>query len=294
MLRAKWIRAAVSAAALMALAAGTAHAQEYGRGGGGGSARGSGKFQPVVGIEAWLDSRGMIYSDAEAELIGSGTVTTFDETSLEHDIENVYQHHGLFAKVGGRLDLNTPVSFGLRLGSFTANNRNSTSNPGAARIVTDVVSKPGFATGIWADIRVPLGSGMWVDGVFDFYYGMASIDNITPIAPPGFAMQGEYDFMNAELTGRFGFDVSNSGVSPFIGFEFAYFQVNYDLEDPRSAASGDLDSLTATAESWSPFRIIFGVELAPNNSAMAARLQIAIWNPGRDFGGAVEASFPIG
>jgi hypothetical protein len=61
-----------------------------------------------------------------------------------------------------------------------------------------------------------------------------------------------------------------------------------------SQNNGDIDSLTAEAEGWSPFRIAFGVDFSPNGTSAGALLQIVIWNPGRDFGGAVEVSFPIG
>jgi hypothetical protein len=292
MLPTKRILAALSAAAVIGFAADAAQAQEYGRGGSdGGATRGTGKVQFQIGAEGWLDSRGVIYSDAEFEQIGA--TNTLDEHALEHDAEHVYQHSGLFVTLGGRMDLSTPVSFGVRLGSFTANNRNNSQNPGAAREVQDIVTRPGFAGGIFADIRVPMSSGMWISGTFDFYYGQAAIDNFDNTFG-GFVWQGEYQFMNVELSGRFGFDVNNSGVSPFIGFEAAFFQVVFDVEDPQATGIGAVEGINATAESWSPFRIIFGVEFSPTNSNAISRLQIAIWNPGRDFGGAVEISLPIG
>lgn len=291
MLPTKRILAALSAAAVIGFAADAAQAQEFGRGGDGGSSRGTGNFQFQIGAEGWLDSRGVIYSDAEFEQIG--TTNTLDETAIEHDAEHVFQHHGLFVTLGGRLDLATPVSFGVRLGSFTANNRGDAETPGAAREVQDIVSRPGFAGGIFAGIRVPMSSGMWISGTFDFYYGQAAIDNFENTFG-GFVWQGDYQFFNAELSGRFGFEISGSGVSPFIGFEAAFFQVSWDLEDPQATAIGAVEGINGTAESWSPFRVIFGMELSPKNSNAISRLQIAIWNPSRDFGGAIEISLPIG
>lgn len=289
MLHTKSILAAVSASALMALAAGTAQAQEYGRGGG--SSRGTGKFQFAIGGEVWTDSRGVLYSDASFNQIAA--TNTLDERTLEHDADHVFQHHGTFVTIGGRLDMDMPVRFGVRFGSFTSNNRASAYNPGAAREVLDIVTRPGFATGLFADIKVPLSGGAWIGGTFDFYYGMASIDNVENNFG-GFVLEGDYSFFLPELSARFGFDVNNTGCSPFLGFEFSFYQGMWELEDPMATAPGALESIEGTVGNWSFLRLIFGVEFEPDGSPMMARLQVAIWNPGRDFGGALEVQFPFG
>lgn len=284
-IRARGVAAALAGITALAGFATTAQAQEgYGRSS---RTRGAGGARFVLGTEVFGESRGIIYSDFEISIVGSGAVPTVDETTVEHDNEHTVSHYGTCISGNVLIDGEMPIRLGVRLGSFVGKLQTLSENPGGDRSVTDIATRPGLLVGIVADIEVPLGPQMFINGTFDFYFGMARIHN-TPNPFGGGTLEGDYQLLLPELTGRFGYRVPNSGVAPFIGLAFSFFQGDILLED-ADATTGNFEEMTGTFGNWSWLRVVLGVQF--DGDPLMTRFQIMIWNPGRDFGAALSATF---
>jgi hypothetical protein len=285
MTRRTGIVAFAMAAVLGTLADGAA-AQEFNRGR---SSRGSGGTRFVLGSEVWADHRGIIYDSIDFGFIAPEPappppLTSWDDERLiEHDTVHSAGHVGGFFTFQVLIDGEIPVRLGVRLGSFIGMTRGNEDNPGAYREVTDVVTRPGFAGGILADVRVPLHQRVFLGGTLDFYVGQASVDNLNG---GGIATvwEGSYFFLLPELSVRLGFTLPQAPVSPFIGVAASFFMLTVELEDPAAAAAGPgaLETFDLEAGNWEFVRVIFGVELG--EAPVQTRLQIALWNPSRDYG----------
>jgi len=280
MARRTWLVAGLALAALTTAMAEGAWAQEpisRGRG------RASGtKF--AFGTEVWGESRGVIYSDAEFNQIG--VTNTLDERTIEHDTVHSFGHVGTFLSAQARIDGDVVIRLGARVGTFIGMTRSNQEMPGSFREVSDIVTRPGFAGGIIADVRLPLQSGVWIGGTLDFFVGQAAFDNLEN-GFGGTIWEGTYFFLLPELSARVGFAMKDGGASPFIGVAASFFQGTVDLEDPNVTAPGSFESIEGTAGNWSFVRVILGVEFG--DTPVLSRLQIAIWNPSRDFGAHVMA-----
>ncbi|MHC5021424.1 MAG: hypothetical protein ACYTGX_15235 [Planctomycetota bacterium] len=200
-------------------------------------------------------------------------------------------HDGTFvtiqAVIGGPIEWRV----GGKLGIFQATLRNEFDPPASQRTNFTSASEVGLGVGILGSMRTDLSSSLWFSAVLDFTYGQAAVDNESPLFLLG---EGTYTLIMAEVTPRIGFRISGTPFSPFLGLALSFYQGEYDLDVPDSGGAGPGSSVgeSATVGNWSFIRIVFGLEF--NEGPASGRLQFAIWNPGRDFGGAVEVSFPIG
>jgi hypothetical protein len=181
-----------------------------------------------------------------------------------------------------------PIRIGVRLGTFISKIRTLSMNPGADRTESDLVSRPGFAGGIVAEITLPIDQNLFVSGTFDFYVGMARFHNVPNPFGIGPALEGDYFYMMPELTARLGLNIQDTGAAPFLGIALSFFQADIDFEDPDATAPGTLDSFEGTVGNWSWIRVVFGVQF--EGDPLATRFQIALWNPGRDFGASLSAT----
>lgn len=292
MARRTWLVAGLAIAALTTAFAELAGAQEaFSRGRG--SRAGGTKF--VLGTEVWGDHRGIIYDSFDLGFIAPEPApptppgTWDDERFIEHDTIHSSGLIGTFVTAQVLIDGEMPIRLGVRVGSFLGMTRASEENPGGYREVSHVATRPGIAGGIVADFRLPIQNRAFVGATLDFYVGQASVDNLENSFPGGGVWEGTFFFLLPELSVRLGLTIPDSPVAPFIGFAASFYMLTVELEDPSASASGpgSLETMDLEAGNWEFVRVIFGVEFG--GSPVLSRLQIALWNPSRDFGASLTA-----
>ncbi len=286
MLPTKRILAALSAAAVIGLAADAVQAQEYGRGG---DTRAQGGTQMSIGGQVFHDTRGIIVSDYEMDIVG-GT-STLDERIMEHDVENTMTHDGAFVTIEAVLNGKIQWRGGAKIGFFQATVRSEIDPPATQRNNFTSASEVGIGLGLLGSMRTDLSSAVWFSATLDFTFGQAAVDNEAPLL---LLAEGTYTFFMAEVTPRIGVRLGRSPVSLFAGLAISFYQGDYDLDVPDSGGAGPGTPVgeSATVGNWSFIRLVFGLEFSEGPAG--GRLQFSIWNPSRDLGAAVELSFPIG